>query len=323
MAGARTGASSLLYREEDLDAIFPIGWAGPARVVCLDLSRHRTGELMTPMTLKVVDFSGDRAESRILATLNGRLCGACVTPGGGFACIYYMDSPRTARLMRVDVLTGRRVDLVKDRLAANDFVLPVWFSPDGRSAAMLEFARFGGPCRLTFLDFVQGRTRSVGPNLQVIDWVSWNPGGTHVAHKVADGTHKTVEGLEATVVVSPKVRILDRTGNVVRFVDLPTGELIESLAWKDDETLILWEVAKTRNLPEVNQGPAWVVSLAGAPRPAGPGEAQPFYPEGGLSMSHGRSPRYRVEEHWWRGSAGEYLNEINVMPVRRDQNLMD
>ncbi|NPV71715.1 MAG: hypothetical protein HPY55_13905 [Firmicutes bacterium] len=148
-------------------------------VVSLDLSRHRTGELMTPMTLKVVDFSGDRAECRNLA------------------------------------------------------------------------------------------------------------------------------------------------GNVVRLVGLPTAELIESLAWKDDETLILWEIAKTRNLPEINLGPAWVVSLTGAPRPAGPGEAQPFYPAGSLSMPHGRSPRYRVEERWWRGSSGKYLDEINVMPVRRDQNLMD
>ncbi|MGE5483478.1 MAG: hypothetical protein ACM3X4_00495 [Ignavibacteriales bacterium] len=323
VAGARTGDSSLLYREEDLEAIFPLGWIGPAEVVCLDLSRCRTDDLMAPMCVKVVGFSGDEAECRNLATLNGRLCGACVTPGGRFACVCYMDSPRTAKVMRVDTLTGRRIDLVKDRLAANDFVPPVWFSPDGRSAVMLEFEKHTGPFRLTFLDFVEGRAWSVGPYLELIDWVGWNPSGTHVAHKVADGTHKTVEGLDAMVVVSPKVRILDRTGNVVRSVGLPTGELIESVAWKDDDTLILREMAETRSLPGSNAGVPWVVSLTGAPRPAGPDEAQPFHAESSLPMPCGRSPKYRVEERSWRGSDDEYLKEIIVAPIRRDQNLVD
>ncbi|NPV69391.1 MAG: hypothetical protein HPY55_01940 [Firmicutes bacterium] len=309
LVGAATGESRLLREVKGLDAMFPVAWNGAESVVCLDLPAAQ-GQ---PTKLTVTDFSGGKASSRSVADLQGTLRSHAATPDGRLISIH-LGTRDGGEIRRINTADGSTKDLITG-LPVWDGLYPVWFSPDGRSAAMPDPRNGGRPWRLRLLSIVTGELKHVDPYLDLIDFVRWSPDGRHLAFKVADGSHKLIDVADFSSVLSPKVRVLDETGKVVREFDMAKGHFIGDIEWLDENTLVLGERKSAQE-----DGPAWVAGLQSTGdglKPAAPAQAAILKdrPDTYPMPKRGSSSKFKVTVRSWQDQGKAPSEELIITPV--------
>jgi hypothetical protein len=157
---AVSGESRLLRDEKGLDAMFPVAWTGDESLACIDLPAA-SGQ---PVRVTVTDFSGGRTSSRKVAEFSGTFKNHTATRDGRFVSVHVgrIGQSGGGQILRIDTAEGSAKP-VATNLPIWDGLYPVWFSPDGRYAAMPEPTNGGRPWRLRLLDIASGQIRSVDP----------------------------------------------------------------------------------------------------------------------------------------------------------------
>ncbi|MEW6242942.1 MAG: hypothetical protein AB1497_01465 [Bacillota bacterium] len=302
---AGSGDSLLLREAEGLDAMFPVAWYGSGAVVTLDLPR--VPQHLTRVT--VTDFSGEKVFSRTAGEYEGWSKSHAATSDGRLLSVH-LDTPQGGKIWQVDISAGTSTDLLQG-LPSWDGLYPVWFSPDGRHAVMPE-PDSAGQMRLRLLDLVNGDVKALEPVLDSVDIVRWSASGNAFAYKVADGSHRTDINGESWSILSPRIRVISASGEIVEELVLPDGQLADNLAWLDEKSLVI----STRTAAE-EYGPTWTVTLGSGFKKATPEQSRVFeerifpYP-----MDKGTSSRYSVEIRFWQDPGKAPTEELIITPLK-------
>lgn len=298
-------ASRMLREARQAEAIFPLGFAGPEKVVIIEIPRDPGGK----NAIYTVDFSANSTKVQLVAEVPGRAKRQAITRDGKYVTVHHTDGA-SGKLTRLDTSTNTAKELVAG-LPIDDGLYPVWFSPDGTQAAMPERSGSGRETRIKLVNLLTGETRTTQYFVRALDTVKWSDDGKYFAFKVADGSHKMMESGDFYVVLSQKLRIASSNGSVVKDASVPQGRLVGDIAWLNSTTLVARE---RKSVSEA--GLSWVVGLDGVFAAAQPAQAAVLSEPLSYPMPKGSSSAYTASVRGWQDQGRAPSQELIIMPKK-------